>query len=77
MSQENVELARQVFRAVNQRDLDGYLKLMDPAVEALPRQASMQGGCLGHTGIRHWWTDLLDVFPTSPSRWSRSGISRT
>ena len=63
MAQENVELARQVFRAVNRRDLDAFLNLMDPAVEALPRQASMQGGCVGHTGMGHWWVDVLDVFP--------------
>ena len=63
MSQENVELAHEVFNAVNRRDLDGFLQLMDADVAAFPRQASMQGGCRSHVGIRHWWADLLDVFP--------------
>ena len=63
MSQENVELARQAYDAVNRRDLDAFLELMDPEVVALPRQAAMEGGYRGHAGIRGWWGDLLNVFP--------------
>ena len=63
MSQENVEVARQAYDAVNRRDLDASLELMDPEVVALPRQAAMEGGYRGHAGIRRWWGDLLNVFP--------------
>ena len=63
MSQENVELARQAYDAVNRRDLDAFLELMDPEVVALPRQAAMEGRYRGHAGIRRWWGDLLNVFP--------------
>ena len=35
MSQENVEVARQAYDAVNRRDLDAFLELMDPEVVAL------------------------------------------
>ena len=48
MSQENVEVARQAYDAVNRRDLDAFLELMDPEVVALPRQAAMEGGYRGH-----------------------------
>ena len=35
MSQENVELAYRAYDAVNRRDLDGLLALMDDGVEAV------------------------------------------
>jgi ketosteroid isomerase-like protein len=63
MSQENVELMREVFDAFNRRDLDGVLALMDDGVEANSRLAPMEGGYRGHEGIRRWWENLLDVFP--------------
>ena len=63
MSQENVGLARRMFDAVNRRDLDAFLALMDADVQAVPRLASVEGDYRGHDGIRCWWTNLLDVFP--------------
>jgi ketosteroid isomerase-like protein len=63
MSQENVELARQVLDAVNRRDLRAFLAMMDADVEAVPRIAAMEGGYHGHAGIRRWWKGLLDAFP--------------
>ena len=52
MSQENVELAREAIGAVNRRDLDGLLELMDDNVEAVSRIAAMEGGLHGHDGMR-------------------------
>ena len=43
MSQENVELAHQAYHAVNRRDLDALLELMDAQVEAVPILAGMEG----------------------------------
>ncbi len=63
MSQGNVELTYQVYDAINRRDLDAFLELMDPDVEAVPRQAAVEGVYPGHAGIRQWWADLLDVLP--------------
>jgi ketosteroid isomerase-like protein len=64
MMQGHVELAHQAYDAFNRRDLDAFLKLMDPDVEAFPRVAAMQGSYhRGHRGIRRWWGDLFDVFP--------------
>ena len=63
MSQENVELGRQLIDALNRRDLDAFLELMDADVEAHSRLVVMEGGYHGHAGVRRWWDHLLGVFP--------------
>jgi ketosteroid isomerase-like protein len=63
MSQENVELARQAYDALNRSDLPAYLALMDTDVEAVPRVAVIEGGYRGHDGIRRWWEHLVDFLP--------------
>jgi ketosteroid isomerase-like protein len=63
MSRENVELYRRAAQAVNDGDLDGLLALMDADVEAAPRLAPMEGGYLGHDGLRRWWESMHDAFP--------------
>jgi ketosteroid isomerase-like protein len=54
MSHENVELARRAYDALNRRDLDAFLALMDADVEAFPRVVAIEGGFHGHEGIRRW-----------------------
>lgn len=63
MSRENVELAHRVYDALNRRDVDAFLALMDADVQAVPLLAAVEGDYRGHDGIRRWWTNLLDVFP--------------
>ena len=63
MSQENVELYYEVVDALNRRDLDAVLALMDHDVKAVPRFAVIEGGFRGHEGMRRWWANLLDAFP--------------
>jgi ketosteroid isomerase-like protein len=63
MSQENVELTRRAFEAFKDRDLDGLLAMLADDVEAFPILAGMEGGYVGHDGIRRWWTGLLGTFP--------------
>jgi len=63
MTQENVELFHQAYDAVNRRDLDALVRLMDADVEAVPILSGMEGDYHGHAGIRRWWENLLDVFP--------------
>jgi ketosteroid isomerase-like protein len=64
MSQENVELLYRSYDALNRRDLDAYLALIDPEVEFTPRILQMEGGSYrGHKGIREWLRTLLDAFP--------------
>jgi ketosteroid isomerase-like protein len=63
MSQENVELALQAFDAVNRRDLDALLALIDDDVEIVTRIAAVEGGLHGHDGMRRWWENMFTAFP--------------
>jgi ketosteroid isomerase-like protein len=63
MSQENVELVYRAFDAINRRDIDAHLALMDENVVGVPRAGLMEGTFRGHEGIRDWWESLFGVFP--------------
>jgi ketosteroid isomerase-like protein len=63
MSQENVELFHQSIEAVNRRDLNAFLGLMDEDVEAVSRIVAVEGDLHGHDGIRRWWEEWFGVFP--------------
>ena len=76
MSQENVELARQAYDALNRRDLGAFLTLMDANVEALPRVVAIEGGYHRHDGIRRWWEHLVDFLPDPRHRDRRSARPR-
>jgi ketosteroid isomerase-like protein len=58
--QDNVELARRAYDAVNRRDVDAFLELMDADVELL---AAMEGNYRGHDGVQRWWNDLRSAIP--------------
>ena len=58
-----MELHDRAVDALNRRDLDAFLELMSADVEALPRQAAIEGVYAGHAGIHHWWGDLLGALP--------------
>ncbi len=57
------ELVRRGIQAINDRDLDALLAVMDDEVEAVPLLAAVEGRYHGHDGIRRWWANLLDTFP--------------
>jgi ketosteroid isomerase-like protein len=63
MSKENVELALRAHDAMNRRDLDGFLAVMDDDVEARPRLTAVEGHYRGHEAIRRWWENTMDAFP--------------
>ena len=62
---QNIELLYRSYDALNRRDLDAYLALLDPEVEFTPRISEMESGSsfCGHGGIREWWRTLFAVFP--------------
>jgi ketosteroid isomerase-like protein len=62
---QNVELLYRSYDALNRRDLDAYLALLDPEVEFTPRILEMESGSSfrGHDGMREWWRTLFAVFP--------------
>lgn len=47
MTHENVELFHQAYRAVNRRDLDALVRLMDAGVEPVPILSGMEGDVSG------------------------------
>ena len=63
MSEENVEVTRQAYDALNRRDLDAFLATMDADVDAVSLLVAMEGDYHGHAGIRRWWESLLNAFP--------------
>jgi ketosteroid isomerase-like protein len=65
MSQVNVELAYRAIDAMNRRDIDAFLALLDPDVEFYSRIVELEGGgpYQGHDGIRSWWESLFSISP--------------
>ena len=67
MSQENVELGQRAIDALNRRDLDVLLAILDDDVEAAPGgtpgPVTMEGSYHGHAGFRRWWDSLFEAFP--------------
>ena len=65
MSQENVEFVRRAY-AVFDKDLDGLLVMLDPAVEWVsPSDAIEPGGRHGHQGVR-------DAFAATAMAWDEA-----
>jgi ketosteroid isomerase-like protein len=64
MSQENVEIARQLLVAVGERDLSALLRLTDPQVEWRSFFAALQesGEYHGHDAMSQYLSDLDDAF---------------
>src|SRR5262245_42903382 len=63
MSEENVAALNRGIDALNGRDLDAYLELIDGNAEVAPRVSAIEGPYRGHEGIRRWWKNLFDAFP--------------
>jgi hypothetical protein len=63
MSQENVGRHYRAIDAINRRDLDALLALMDDEVESVSRIVAVEGGLHGHDGVRQWLESWLSAFP--------------
>lgn len=66
MSQDNLELAKQVMAALTRRDLETVLALADPDVEwhAFFAELGEGGVYRGEDGARQWLRDLEDAWET-------------
>jgi ketosteroid isomerase-like protein len=64
MSQQNIELSRELVEAVAQKDADGLVELTDPEVEwhSFFAQLGEGGVYRGHEGIRRYMSDLMDAW---------------
>ncbi len=68
MSQENEELARRAYEALQRDDIEGFLAFVDPEVEWHSLVLEVEGVRHGHEGVREWWRGLRTAFPEwSPS----------
>ena len=64
MSQETVELARQVMDALSRRDLESLIAFADPEVEwhSFFAELGEEGVYRGHDGTRRYVSDLNDAW---------------
>ncbi len=65
MSQENVEVFKRAFDAINRRDAEALLAELDPEVEwhgaILMAMGGKQTVYRGHEGVREWLRDLYET----------------
>ena len=84
MSQENVEVVREMFaaagRAINLGTFDELYNLLDPDVEWIPINAALEGvRYCGHDGVRQWIEDMnrdWDLFEARPEQFRHLGEDR-
>jgi ketosteroid isomerase-like protein len=63
MSQENVELHRRAIEAFNAHDVEAFIALCDPSVEANSVFAAVGDGVYrGHDGLRRFFSDAGDAW---------------
>jgi hypothetical protein len=65
MSEDNIELLRRAYDALNRHDVDAMVALSDPEMEFRPLLLAIEGAgpLRGHESLRCWWQDLLGLFP--------------
>ena len=65
MSQENVEVFKRAFDAINRRDAEALVSELDPEVEwhsaILMAMGGKQTVYRGHEGVREWLRDLYET----------------
>jgi ketosteroid isomerase-like protein len=64
MSQENVEIVRTAFEALNRGGLDEALAYVDPEVEFVPPDEALErpSSFKGHEALRERWRTLMEPF---------------
>lgn len=58
MSEENVETVRIALRALDQRDVDAYLRVASPDIEVINPASEIEGASVGHSGMRRFFAEL-------------------
>jgi ketosteroid isomerase-like protein len=63
MSEENVDVVRMGYEAMNRGDLDAVVSRFDPDAEIVTALSAVQGGSYrGHRGLRSWWGEISRHF---------------
>jgi ketosteroid isomerase-like protein len=56
VSGTDIEVTSRAWAALQQRDLEGFLDLIDPEIEFISLVAEAEGATYrGHAGVRDWW----------------------
>jgi ketosteroid isomerase-like protein len=63
MSQENVELARTAYEALQRDDIEACVGYVHPEAEWHSLVLEMEGSFHGREGVRQWWASLTAAFP--------------
>jgi ketosteroid isomerase-like protein len=58
MSRENVEVVRQGLAALEQLDVEAYLKLASPRIEIFSPMSPLEGPFVGHEGVREFFSEM-------------------
>jgi ketosteroid isomerase-like protein len=63
MSQENIEIVRAMYKALNRDDVEAFIQHCDTDFEVrdLPEMPG-SGTAVGHDAVRRWWSELFDPF---------------
>ena len=61
MSQENVEVVRQLIAALNERDVDRYLSFCTPEVELGVPTTPLEGAIRGPEGVREYFAAIEEA----------------
>jgi len=59
---DRLELARETFAALNNRDVDRFIAAFAPDAEWWPLRSSTEGPYRGHDGIRAYFADTAEMF---------------
>jgi ketosteroid isomerase-like protein len=63
MAEEDVEVVRQLFAALEREDINRQLDLCDEQMELRnPAEFPVRGPYRGHDGVRQWATEVWEVF---------------
>jgi ketosteroid isomerase-like protein len=60
--QENEDLARRAYAALQRDDIESFLAFVDPGVEWHSLVLEVEGVRHGHDGVRSWWHGLRSAF---------------
>jgi ketosteroid isomerase-like protein len=63
MSQENVEIVRRFFDALDRHDESALLELIHPDIVFTSLIVEVEGGFHGHEGVRLYLSELFKAFP--------------
>jgi hypothetical protein len=67
MSEENVEILKAAYAAIERDDLDAFLALTHPEIEFHSLIAEADGRTFrGHEGVREWWDSVIRSLGVRP-----------